>query len=212
MYESHTAHLERSPTAPSLTSQTAGLVPAPDRRGPRGQRRTRQSVDETRQRRRRGSASPSAITWCPVPIDRRATCPPTDAAAAGPRRLWLPGRALDTGPHRRGDSPHVWHLVPSHPDRPRVQGHPLEPTKAGPSRPPARRSRDCPVARGEVARDQKGAQAQQQTILFIDESGFDPLPGVVRTSAPIGQTPILRDWCTRDHLSALSAISPEGKR
>jgi transposase len=62
-----------------------------------------------------------------------------------------------------------------------------------------------------VARDQKGAQAQQQTILFIDESGFYPLPGVVRTYAPIGQTPILRDWCTRDHLSAISAISPEGK-
>jgi transposase len=27
----------------------------------------------------------------------------------------------------------------------------------------------------------------------------------------VGQTPILREWCTRDHLSAISAISPEGK-
>jgi transposase len=33
----------------------------------------------------------------------------------------------------------------------------------------------------------------------------------VRTYAPVGQTPILRDWCTREHLSAISAISPEGK-
>jgi transposase len=33
----------------------------------------------------------------------------------------------------------------------------------------------------------------------------------VRTYAPIGQTPILREWWTRDHLSAISAISPEGK-
>ena len=62
-----------------------------------------------------------------------------------------------------------------------------------------------------MARDQKGAEAQQQTILFIDESGFYPLPSVVRTYAPVGQTPILREWCTRDHLSAISAISPEGK-
>jgi transposase len=62
-----------------------------------------------------------------------------------------------------------------------------------------------------VAGDQKGAEAQQQTILFIDESGFYPLPSVVRTYAPIGQTPILREWHTRDHLSAISAISPEGK-
>jgi DDE superfamily endonuclease len=33
----------------------------------------------------------------------------------------------------------------------------------------------------------------------------------VRTYAPIGQTPILREWHTRDYLSAISAISPEGK-
>jgi transposase len=33
----------------------------------------------------------------------------------------------------------------------------------------------------------------------------------VRTYAPIGQTPTLREWCTRDHLSAIGAISPEGK-
>ena len=62
-----------------------------------------------------------------------------------------------------------------------------------------------------MARHQKGAQAQQQTILFIDESGFYPLPSVVRTYAPVGQTPILREWWTRNHLSAISAISPEGK-
>jgi transposase len=37
------------------------------------------------------------------------------------------------------------------------------------------------------------------------------LPSVVRTYAPIGQTPILREWWTRDHLSAISAISPAGK-
>jgi transposase len=28
----------------------------------------------------------------------------------------------------------------------------------------------------------------------------------------VGQTPILREWWTRDHLSAISAISPEGQR
>ena len=62
-----------------------------------------------------------------------------------------------------------------------------------------------------MARDQKGAEAQPQTILFLDASGCSPLPSIVRTSAPVGQTPILREGCTRDHLSALSAISPEGK-
>jgi transposase len=61
-----------------------------------------------------------------------------------------------------------------------------------------------------VASPQQGAAAQQQTILFRDESGFYPLPSVVRTYAPMGQTPVLREWWTRDHLSAISAISPEG--
>jgi transposase len=67
------------------------------------------------------------------------------------------------------------------------------------------------VARRDLARPQKGAEAQQQTLLFIDESGFYPLPSVVRTYAPIGHTPILRESWTRDHLSAISALSPAGK-
>src|ERR687896_2179639 len=62
-----------------------------------------------------------------------------------------------------------------------------------------------------MAGHQKGAAAQRQTILFIDESGFYPLPSVVRTYAPVGHTPVLREWWTRDHLSAISAISPDGK-
>ena len=33
----------------------------------------------------------------------------------------------------------------------------------------------------------------------------------MRTYAPVGQTPIRREWWTRDHLSAICAISPEGK-
>ena len=33
---------------------------------------------------------------------------------------------------------------------------------------------------------------------------------MVRTSAPVGQPPILREWWTRDHLAAISAMSPQG--
>lgn len=44
----------------------------------------------------------------------------------------------------------------------------------------------------------------------MDESGFYLLPGVVRTWAPQGETPILRCKLTRDHLSVISAISPDG--
>lgn len=62
-----------------------------------------------------------------------------------------------------------------------------------------------------MARPQRGAQAQGQSLFFIDESGFYPLPSVVRTYAPLGRTPVLQEWWTREHLSAISALSPEGK-
>jgi hypothetical protein len=37
------------------------------------------------------------------------------------------------------------------------------------------------------------------------------LPSAVRKYAPVSHAPILREWYTRDHLSAISAISPAGK-
>jgi transposase len=87
----------------------------------------------------------------------------------------------------------------------------VEPPKARQTCPAARRDRHRALARADLARPQKGAQEQAQSLFFIDESGFYPLPSVVRTYAPVGQTPILREWWTRDHLSAISALSPEGK-
>jgi transposase len=68
------------------------------------------------------------------------------------------------------------------------------------------------LAPGDLAGHQKGAQAHGQSLFFIDASGFYPLPSVVRTYAPVGPTPLLQEWWTRDHRSAMSAISPEGKR
>jgi transposase len=47
--------------------------------------------------------------------------------------------------------------------------------------------------------------------LFLDESGFYLLPAVVRTWAPIGETPRLIERFSRDHISAISAVSPEGR-
>lgn len=55
------------------------------------------------------------------------------------------------------------------------------------------------------------AQREGRTLLFVDESAFYLLPGAVRTYAPTGQTPTLRVPLTRDHLSAISGISPDGR-
>ena len=50
-----------------------------------------------------------------------------------------------------------------------------------------------------------------RTIVFCDQLGFYLLPTVVRTYAPMGETPILREHLSRDHLSAMSGITLEGK-
>jgi transposase len=47
-------------------------------------------------------------------------------------------------------------------------------------------------------------------ILWVDESGFYLLPAAVRTYAPRGRPPILRVPLSRDHLSVISAIRPDG--
>lgn len=62
-----------------------------------------------------------------------------------------------------------------------------------------------------MAFSQKRAVKEGRTIVFCDQSGFYLLPMVVRTYAPVGKTPILRENLTRDHLSAMSAITLDGK-
>jgi hypothetical protein len=47
--------------------------------------------------------------------------------------------------------------------------------------------------------------------VFCDQSGFYLLPMVVRTYAPVGKRPILHEHLSRDHLSAMSGITLEGK-
>jgi hypothetical protein len=62
-----------------------------------------------------------------------------------------------------------------------------------------------------VAFPQKRALKEGRTVVFCDQSGFYLLPAVVRTYAPVGKTPILEENLTRDHLSAMSGITLEGK-
>ena len=45
----------------------------------------------------------------------------------------------------------------------------------------------------------------------MDEAGFYLLPMLVRTYAPVGQTPVLRVPLTRDHLSAIGGLTPQGR-
>jgi transposase len=55
------------------------------------------------------------------------------------------------------------------------------------------------------------ARRERRVLGFEDESGFDLLPGLVRTSAPEGKTPVLREKATRDHLSVMGGMTLQGK-
>jgi transposase len=55
------------------------------------------------------------------------------------------------------------------------------------------------------------ARRERRVLVFEDESGFYLLSGLVRTYAPEAHTPVLREWQTRDHLSVMGGMTPEGK-
>ena len=55
------------------------------------------------------------------------------------------------------------------------------------------------------------ARRERRVLVIEDESGFYLLPGVVRTYAPEADTPVLREKQTRDHLSVMGGMTPEGK-
>jgi transposase len=55
------------------------------------------------------------------------------------------------------------------------------------------------------------ARRERRELVFVDESGFYLVPGVVKTYAPRGQTPILDEWQTRDHLSVMGGLTSQGK-
>lgn len=58
---------------------------------------------------------------------------------------------------------------------------------------------------------QRRARRERRTLVFVDEAGFYLLPGVVRTYAPEGLTPVLWEKVTRDHLSVMGGMTPQGK-
>jgi transposase len=67
------------------------------------------------------------------------------------------------------------------------------------------------VVDGALAGPSSKAQSERRTIVWVDEAGFYLLPGLVRTYAPRGQTPIWRVRCTRDHLSVISGLTHDGR-
>lgn len=66
--------------------------------------------------------------------------------------------------------------------------------------------------RAEVwPRLRRQASQERRAVVFVDESGFYLLPGVVRTYGPEGRTPVVSEKQSRDHLSVMAGVTPAGK-
>jgi transposase len=55
------------------------------------------------------------------------------------------------------------------------------------------------------------ARKERRRLVFVDESGFYLLPGVVKTYGLKGHTPVVDEWQTRDHLSVMGALTTTGQ-
>jgi transposase len=62
-----------------------------------------------------------------------------------------------------------------------------------------------------VANSPKKGEHEGRTIVFVDEAGFQLLPTVVRTYAPRGETPVLPETATKEHLSVISGVTRTGE-
>src|SRR3712207_2045972 len=117
---------------------------------------------------------------------------------------------MDVREGGQGDPQRVWGELPSGSCESFAQGSQAEPTEAPAPSESKGRGGHRTLETSEVAFPQKRALREGRTIVFCDQTGFYLLPIVVRTYAPVGKTPILREKLTRDHLSAMSAITLEG--
>jgi transposase len=109
------------------------------------------------------------------------------------------------------DPKRAWSCLPPGTCEPTGQGTRAFFTEVSTPSEPTRRGSHKALEGRSLAAAEKGALEEGRTILFVDQSGFYLLPCVVRTYAPVGQTPVLREQLSRDHLSAISGISLEGK-
>jgi hypothetical protein len=158
---------------------------------------------------RRFAPSPTSRSTTP-PV--RGTAGPTPGATVPRGGIFrLPGEGVDPAQSGNLDSRPVRGLESSGPCRPHLEGRRLEQPEASTPSEPAGRSSHPAVAGRTLAPDQKKAVAEGRTVVFADPSGFYLLPGKVRTYAPVGQTPTIRAPLSRDHLSAMGGITPEGK-
>src|SRR5215208_6853081 len=203
--------LARGKTFESLGTQEGGVVPAADSRCPGREQRGREPMDEAgTPRRGRGTKAPDRPRSYSAP-ERKAAPEAARASGAGSRGARFPGGGVDVFEGGYAHPKRVRSRLPPVSREPPTQSSRAKPAEAGAPGEPAGRAGRRALERAEVALPEKSALKEGRTIVFRDQSGFHLSPMVVRTYAPVGRTPVLHELLGRDHLSAMSGITLEGK-
>ena len=176
----------------------------------RDQRR-RKPMDQAWQGRRRSQPPRATQTWSTFASEQGEPQENSRAFGARRRKLWFSWRTMDLFTSSPSDPARVWYQVPPSTCQPYSQRLGLDAPEADPARQAAQGSRNPTLEGRTLARVEKKAAKEGRTIIFVDESGVYLLPIVVRTYAPCGQTPILREFLSYDHLSLIGAVTSQGR-
>lgn len=168
-------------------------------------------MDQTRQRERPSRACGAAQIRSSQTFERGRPPETPGVIGARCREFWLSRQCMDLFSSRQSNPARVWGEIPSRPCQPHTQRLELDPAKADPASQTAQGRRNPAVEGRGLASVEKKAIEEGRTIVFIDESGVYLLPIVVRSYAPSGQTPILKEFLSYQHLSLIGAVTPQGR-
>lgn len=127
------------------------------------------------------------------------------------RKLWISRRTVDLFSGSPSHPARVRRAVPPGTRQPDSQSPGLDTPKTDPACQATPGNRNPTLEGRTLASVEKKAVEEGRTIVFIDESGVYLLPIVVRTYAPCGQTPILKEFLSYNHLSLIGAVTPQGR-
>ena len=134
-----------------------------------------------------------------------------EAARQRCRIFWISGSSMEQSPGRPTDPARIWDPISSRACQPIAKAFGMDAAEAHRACQTTGSKGGRTLVARALAKAEKKIRQEGWTLIFVDESGFYLLPMVIRSYAPRGLTPLLKEYLSRDHLAALGAITPQGK-
>src|SRR5215813_7247320 len=149
--------------------------------------------------------------WLARARDRGPQAPDPGIPLARGGGLRLPRGGVDDRPHRPSHCGGIWRPLPQGPRRQVAQRTALDSPGADQTSHPAGRGSHPPLAGGGLAGPTAAGAARAPGAGFRGRVGLLPAAGGGADVRPQARTPVIREMQTRDHLSVMGGMTPEGK-